>query len=90
MIELVSQTATQLLRFGQYFPASRFAERQQQLLVVQRTQPRNIVLVVDQNHRQRGPQLRQGMRTASRTQFWATDAQPIPLQQAVQQQDKTT
>jgi len=29
--------------FGQYFPASRFAERQQQLLVVQRAQPRNIV-----------------------------------------------
>src|SRR5207249_2106845 len=28
------------------------------------------------------------MRTASRTQFWATDAQPIPLQQSVQQQDK--
>jgi hypothetical protein len=27
MIELVSQAATQLLRFGQYFPASRRAAR---------------------------------------------------------------
>jgi len=34
MIELVSQAATQLVRFGQYFSASRFAERQQRHLVV--------------------------------------------------------
>jgi hypothetical protein len=67
---------------------SLFAERQQQFLVFDRSEPRDVVLVEDQNHHQRGSQLRQSTGTRSGIELRAADASPIPSQKAVRQQDE--
>ena len=88
MLKGMSQASPKATGFGQDLFSCKLLEGKDQFLMFKRCEESHVILVIDHNHRQRGPQEFQDTGPRFRVEFLTADTQKKPLQQAIGQQDE--